>query len=143
MEPVELLWKKYDHEIVTHKGYLDLVVKLNVFYYAVTGAILSFYFVHIEEEPLVKYSLILPFLMSIGLTVFFIRSAFASRHSQTEIRVLAEALKFKTFSVVAAVLENLLWTFSILMIVVALGLFVLFFIGPINALIFCLSDNSI
>lgn len=54
-----------------YKFYMDLTVKFNVFYYAVTGAILSFYFANQNIDD-VKYSLLLPILMSIAFAGFFI-----------------------------------------------------------------------
>ena len=122
-----LLWERYKHDVELHRTYLDLVIKINVFYYAITGAIISFYFLHVKDEPLLKYSLILPFLMSIGLAIFFWRSAGASQPSQKEIARLAGALGFEVYSVVAAVLEFLLRIFFYMFMLVALGLLVLFF----------------
>ena len=122
-----LLWERYKHEVDLHRSYLDLAIKLNIFNYAVTGAIVSFYFLHIEGEPLVRYSLILPFLMSGGLAIFFFRSALAARYSQENIHKLADDLKFDVGSMVAAVLEFLLWVFFSTLVIVAIGLFVLFF----------------
>jgi hypothetical protein len=43
MDAPELLWRQYALSVDLYKFYMDLVVKFNVFYYAVTGAILSFF----------------------------------------------------------------------------------------------------
>ena len=69
MDARELLWKQYNLNVGLYRGYLELVVKMNVFYYAVTGAILSYYFAH-AAEPLVKWSLLLPLAMSLALHIF-------------------------------------------------------------------------
>lgn len=123
----DLLWEKYKHEVEIHRGYLDLAIKLNAFNYAISGAIISFYFLHIKEEPLLKYSLLLPFIMSAGLSLFFFTSALSSTYSQNEIKSLAEALNFKGFSVVASVLGFLLLMFAITLVIVSAGIVVLFF----------------
>lgn len=67
-------WENYKHQVEIHRSYLDLVIKINAFYYAITGAIVSFYFLHIDKEPLVNFSLLLPLIMSAGLMVFFIEA---------------------------------------------------------------------
>jgi hypothetical protein len=41
---VELLWRQYELQVELYKQYLDLVLRFNVFYYAITGGILSFFF---------------------------------------------------------------------------------------------------
>lgn len=51
MDDRELLWKQYQLNIELYRTYLDLALKLNLFYYAITGAIVSFYFAH-PEDPL-------------------------------------------------------------------------------------------
>lgn len=127
MTSEELLWNRYKHDVELYRTYLDLVIKINVFYYAVTGAIISFYFLHIEKEPLVKYSLIFPFLMSLALAIFFWRSAGAAKPSQQEIQRLSTALGFEVYSVVPTVLSFLLMVFFWLFVIVDMGLITLFF----------------
>ncbi len=59
----DLLWKQYQMSIDLYKQYLDLVIKFNVFYYAITGAFLSYYFSHLSSD-LVRWSLVFPMIMS-------------------------------------------------------------------------------
>jgi hypothetical protein len=68
MDDRELLWRQYQLNIDLYKGYLELIVKINVFYYAITGAILSFFFSN--QNHLTKFSLLLPLFMSIALEFF-------------------------------------------------------------------------
>ena len=87
MDDRELLWRQYQLNVDLYKGYLDLIVKINVFYYAITGAILSFYFAN--QNDLTKLSLLLPLLMSVTLGVFFIvgaswRASHGRKHSESE-----------------------------------------------------------
>ena len=101
------LWKQYHLHIDLYKHYLDLALKFNMFYYAVTGAILSFYFSQ-ADVSLIRFSLIFPVLMSIGFGFFFIYAAnlikvvreelFAIRdnlglHTSPEVKVLAVLLR--------------------------------------------------
>ncbi|GJL85248.1 MAG: hypothetical protein DHS20C02_10230 [Micavibrio sp.] len=123
----KMLWERYKHDVELHRSYLDLVIKINALYYAITGAIVSFYFLHIGDDPLVKWSLLLPILMSIFLAYFFWRSADASRPSQAEIERVSEELGFQVPSAVAAVLELLLKIFFCLFVLVSIGLIILLF----------------
>ena len=45
-ENIDLLWKQFALNVDVYKFYLDLVIKINVFHYAITGAIISYYFQH-------------------------------------------------------------------------------------------------
>jgi hypothetical protein len=42
----EDLWKQYEVHVDLYKHYLKLSVEVNVFYYAITGALLSYFFAH-------------------------------------------------------------------------------------------------
>lgn len=84
MDDRELLWKQYQLNIELYRTYLDLALKLNLFYYAITGAIVSFYFAH-PEDPLTKFSLVLPTVMSAAFSAFFYYGAILSRNTRTEI----------------------------------------------------------
>jgi len=72
----DLLWKQYELHVGLYKHYLELVLKFNVFYYAATGAILSYFFSK-TDVPLIKYSLLFPIIMSLGFAILFIYGAFA------------------------------------------------------------------
>jgi len=68
------LWKEYNIHIDLYKHYLELVLKFNIFYYAITGAILSFYFSKVQIAT-IRYSLIFPILMSLLFASFFFYGA--------------------------------------------------------------------
>lgn len=117
MDDRELLWKQYQLHVDLYRSYLELVLKLNLFYYAITGAILSFYFAH-TEEPLVRFSLALPLVMSAAFSGFFIYGAILSRHSREEIFKIRDALGFHTAPEVK-VLIVFLWIFAAIFMMVA------------------------
>lgn len=119
MNDRELLWRQYQLNVDLYKGYLELVVKMNVFYYAVTGAILSFYFANHNE--LTQWSLVLPLLMSLALGTFFVIGALLARVPREEIFKIRDALGLMAAPEVG-VLIFLLWIFAVLMFVVAGGL---------------------
>lgn len=84
----ETLWRRFEMHVDLYKFYLDGVIKLNTFHYAITGAILSFYFTR-PDVPLAKWSLALPCGMSVGFTFIFcfgLRSLVTSRNDLLSIR---------------------------------------------------------
>lgn len=55
----ELLWRQYELQVGLFKEYLNLVLKVNGFYYVATGALVSFYLSK-PQVPWMKYSLAFP-----------------------------------------------------------------------------------
>lgn len=90
----ELLWKQYELNINLYKSYLELAIKINIFYYAITGGILSFYFAN-QDKNFIKYSLVFPFVMSIAFAVFFFYGAERARITRKEIFNLRDKLDFE------------------------------------------------
>jgi len=52
MDQQEIPWRQYSQTVELYKFYMDLMVKFNVFYYAVTGAILSFFFANPDIDDI-------------------------------------------------------------------------------------------
>jgi hypothetical protein len=102
----DILWKQYELNADLYKHYLELMLKFNVFFYAVTGAILSFYFSK-TDVGVIKYSLLLPIIMSICFGVLFIYAANAVRVVRQEMFDIRDKLDLDTapeFNVLIAVL---------------------------------------
>jgi hypothetical protein len=72
----QLLWNRYAMHIDLYQKYLDVAIKLNLFYYGITGAILSFYFSQKSNNSITELALVFPILFSVALLVFF---AFANK----------------------------------------------------------------
>jgi len=117
MEPAEILWGQYKQNVDLYKFYMELIVKFNVFYYAVTGAIVSFFFAN-QGIPDIKYSLLLPIIMSIAFAGFFIYGAILMRLLRVDVFKIRDALKLEVAPDVG-VLSVLLYIFSVIFIVVA------------------------
>ncbi len=96
MNDKEIKWNDFKMNVELHRSYLDVAIKLNMFYYAITGAILSFYFTN-TGIPTAKYALILPVLLSIGLTVFFFWAAKTAMVLRDHIKTTAEELGLKAY----------------------------------------------
>lgn len=114
------LMRQYEISVDLYKHYLKLTIELNVFYYAITGAIVSYFLVH-RSEPLMKWALALPLLMSLlfaGLFIYGGVQQIAFRHEVFRIR---DALGFRVAPEML-VLSVFLYIYSALMLAVAVGL---------------------
>jgi len=91
-----IAWKDFELSVDLHKFYVDFVVKLNLFYYAVTGGILSFHFS--KDSPSVSFlSLVLPIVLSISLAGFYLYSAKLAMTLRANIKLRAETLKLHVY----------------------------------------------
>ena len=124
MDDRELLWQQYNQAVELYKYYLDLVIKLNVFFYAVTGAILSFVVAHLSDANF-KLAVLLPLTMSLGLAAFSLYGASLVPALRREIYACSNALGLKNAPEVR-VLAVLLVLFAVIFLAVAGGcLFIL------------------
>ncbi len=119
MDTPELLWRQYSQTVDLYKFYMDLVVKFNVFYYAVTGAILSFFFANAEIEG-VKYALVLPLIMSVAFAAFFVYGGVLMNILRENLFSIRDALGLQVAPDVG-ILSVLLYIFSFVFSLVALG----------------------
>ena len=95
MEKAEAFWRQYSMQVDLYKHYLKILIEFNVFYYAITGAILSYYLTH-ASAPLIKYSLLLPLAMSVLFTGFFIYGAILMNITRHEIFQIRDQLGFES-----------------------------------------------
>src|SRR5688500_5108469 len=72
IDPDNLLWKQYLVYVDLFKFYVDVTWKATTWFYAITGAILVYYFDHISDENLfLRYALLLPILLSVGFSLMY------------------------------------------------------------------------
>ena len=71
MTKEELTWNIYSKHVDMYPKYLELVLKLNVFYLGITGAIVSYVLANYSSTELLIHVLLLPVLMGILLGSFF------------------------------------------------------------------------
>ncbi len=119
MDNSELLWRQYSQHVELYKFYMGLTLRFNVFYYAVTGAILSFYFAN-STIANIKYSLLFPVLMSVAFACFFLYAASLMRLLREDVFAIRTQLGLAVAPDVG-VLSVLLRLFSGVFFAVALG----------------------
>jgi ABC-type antimicrobial peptide transport system permease subunit len=120
----ETLLKQYQTHVDLYKHYLELSLKVNIFYYAVTGAILSFYFTKAHDNDITRYSLLLPFLMSVLFAIIFIYSSIIINVTRIEVFQIRDWLGLRT-APEFNVLKYFLRASAALFILVAIGLIML------------------
>ena len=123
VESQELLWRQYALSVELFKHYMKLAIEFNVFYYAITGAILSYYFAH-QSEPVVRYALVFPALLSSLFGGFFFYASRLVPALDQEVRRIRDALNLSTVPDLR-ILGIVLKLFAILMFIVAVALIVL------------------
>ncbi|MEM1262476.1 MAG: hypothetical protein AAGH76_08770 [Pseudomonadota bacterium] len=116
MDDRELLWRQYELNVDLYKHYLKLSIEFNIFYYAITGAILSYYLNNFGEG-LLKFALLLPAMMGITFAVFFVYAAKLMRVSRHEVFEIRDSLGLSA-SPDLGVLSLLLYIFAGLLAVV-------------------------
>ncbi len=104
---------------------MALLVKFNIFYYAVTGGIVSFYFAHTDIDK-IEYSLLLPILMSVCFGIFFIYGAKLMKYLRKEVFDISHMLELNEAPDVG-VLSVLLYIFSFIYFIISIALGYLIF----------------
>ena len=122
----DLLWRQYELHIDLYKHYLKLVIKFNVLYYAITGAILSFYFSQ-ENVDIIRFSLIFPVAMSLCFSIFFIYGSKLVKVVREEVFSIRDQLGLFAAPEMR-VLQILLFISALLYSIVAISLTLIFFL---------------
>jgi hypothetical protein len=93
-EEWDATWKEYELHIELYKYYLDLGLKANLFFYFITGGILGIYLQN-PARRLMKFSLLLPILISLAFGGVFIHGAILWVRISDVIREIRRELKLK------------------------------------------------
>lgn len=126
MDGRELLWRQYQQNVDLYKFYMDLTIKFNVFFYAVTGAIVSYVLAHHNGNDLIQYALVLPLVMSLCFGGFFVYGAILMRVLRGDIFAIRDALRLQAAPDVG-VLSVLLYVFVFVFLLIAVGCGVLLY----------------
>lgn len=133
MEPDnDKLWKEFNIHIDLYKHHLALVLKFNIFYYAVTGGLLSFYFSKLAPNTIntLKWSLLFPVIMSVLYAVFFSYGAYLQSITRKAMKRIRGDLGLYTEPEMSVLLWILVIS-SILFVCIAFVLIGLMIYGPI------------
>ena len=94
-EQLAALNKEYDTYVDLFKFYVDTTLKVTVWFYTVTGAILAFYFGkdNVKNLHTTVNALLLPTLLSMALSIVFYRGAVKPRKCKQCSRSLAKSYR--------------------------------------------------
>lgn len=120
MDPQELLWRQYQQNIDLYRFYMEQTIKFNVFFYAVTGAIISYVLTHSNDHALVQYALLLPLVMSVFFSGFFVYGAVLMRVLRKDTFAIRDALRLQAAPDVG-VLTVFLSVFAVVYVLIAIG----------------------
>jgi hypothetical protein len=129
LDPDNLLWKQYLVYVDLFKFYVDITWKATTWFYVITGAILVYYFDHISDENLfLRYSLFLPFILSLGFFLIYGRGLRETLELETDLQYIAEHLELPGKPHVD-ILGRFLIAASVLFLLTALGLLYVFWLS--------------
>ena len=80
-----LLWKQYNTYVDIFKFYVNITWQVITWFYAITGAILVYYFDHVKDNSYLRYALVLPAILSFG---FFQVFSFGAQQNKDLVRWL-------------------------------------------------------
>jgi hypothetical protein len=87
-------WNRYALHIDLYKFYFDLIIKINIFYYGITGAILSFYLSKEANNTQLEYILFLPIIFGLSIIALCIFGDRSLLYSKADIANLAHDMEF-------------------------------------------------
>ena len=119
----ELKWRQYALLVDLYKFYLEIFLKFNIFFYAVTGGILSVYIAKLEQ-PAMRFALLLPIVMAIFFACIFLYGAARIHVSEREVAEITHQLSLNSYPAIH-VLAIVLTLGAVLLFLIAAGLLAL------------------
>ena len=95
MDRQDLLWRQYELHVGLYKHYLDLVLKMNGAYYAITGAIVS-YFLANRADGMSRAGLLVLMVLGVGICILFGYGAVMLRVTRDEMIAIRDELELGT-----------------------------------------------
>lgn len=119
-DKVKILLHQYDTIVNLYKHNMDLTIKVNIFIYAVTGSILSFYLSK-QSIGLMRYALIFPSIMNFGYAFFFYQASKKVTPFHIDLIAINKALGLLSFPDIT-ILQRTLELSSLLFLLISVGL---------------------
>jgi len=127
MDTDELKWNFFELHVKLYEKYLDLVVKINAYYFALTGAMTSYCLAH-SSEPNIKLAMLLPIVMGVSVICVWglaiprvnnLRKRLESISAEIELDSIPAVNVLKWFLVASIVVKGitiiglLIWVFGV------------------------------
>ena len=121
----EILWRQYNLHTDLYKFYLKLGLKANIYYYGITGAIVTYYLMH-KNNDYIRYSLLLPVILWFLLILIFVYGAIMMKYPRKEIFDIRDELELSSAPELQ-VLSIFLCFFSFALLIVSISITFMFF----------------
>jgi hypothetical protein len=129
----EIHWRDYLLNADLYKFYMDMTLKVNIAFYGITGAIVSFCVTYSQaplaplalQAPGARWALLLPAAMGLCLAFIFAYSSYAVVIMRNDMRELCEKLRLDSYHDFTPLIFALV-AFALLQVVCFVGLFWLF-----------------
>jgi len=108
---------QYETLVGLFKHYVELVLKFNLAFYAITGALLSYYLAHVEVR-VVRFALLLPVVFAVMFSLFFIYGIILREYWRNDLFWIRDQLRLNT-TLETRVLSALLGITTFLFLLVA------------------------
>ncbi|WP_349810748.1 hypothetical protein ABQ179_003135 [Xanthomonas dyei] len=95
MDRQELLWKQYDLHVGLYKFYLELTLKVNAAFYAISGAVATYTLTH-QESNAARIALLIPAVFGVGLAVVAGCGAYLQESTRDELVAIRDSLELQT-----------------------------------------------
>lgn len=121
MDREELLWRQYELHVSLYKFYLDLTLKINAAFYAISGAVATYTLTHETTAAATRAALLVPAVLGVGLALVAAYAAIIQDHTRNELLAIRDTLKLQSIPEIK-ILGWLLWVSAVGFGVVSLGL---------------------
>ena len=120
MDRAELLWKQYELHVSLYQFYLELTLKINAAFYAISGAVATYTLTH-QSAGATRIALLVPAVLGIGLAFVAAYGAVIQSHTRDELISIRDQLELETIPEVK-ILSWLLWVSVAGFVAVSAGL---------------------
>jgi hypothetical protein len=125
-ENYQFKWTQFEKLIDLHKFYFENLIKAAIFSFGIIGAIFT-YAIKAELSPsLVRISLVLPLILSIGTCLIFYRGIAMAQEFSNWVEMMKEEISLK-WRPHTETLPQMCQIFSLLFLIVSIGLTVVIF----------------
>lgn len=124
-EDKEIRWRTYELHMNLFKHYLSVCLNINLFYYGITGALISFYFQN-KNNSMIILSLVLPFIIGLSLIWLFMDTKKKVEWSSPHIISLANSLGINFVHISPDTLVQILKGVIFIMALTQIGILSLF-----------------
>jgi hypothetical protein len=128
MDRAELLWKQYELHVSLYQFYLELTLKVNAAFYAISGAVATYTLTH-QSAGATRIALLVPAVLGIGLALVAAYGAVIQSHTRDELISIRDQLELETIPEIK-ILSWLLWVSVVGFVAVSAGLIWLWCSAP-------------